>query len=87
MITADWAGFSEAAAAIEAVQISALAPATDQTRVVLDLCDRLSACSRACPVPPQDPTLLHASADRSGERARVRARVRVRLAPGGKRIA
>ena len=39
-------------------------------------------CSRACPVPPQDPTLLHAGADRSGERARVRARVRVRLALG-----
>jgi hypothetical protein len=37
-------------------------------------------CSRACPVPPQDPTLLHAGADRSGER--VRARVRVRLALG-----
>ena len=33
---------SEAAAAIEAVQILALAP-TDQTRVVLDLCDRLCA--------------------------------------------
>jgi hypothetical protein len=43
-------------------------------------------CSRACPVPPQDPTRLHAGADRSGERARVRARVRVRLAPGGQRI-
>jgi len=33
---------SEAAAAIEAIQVLALAP-TDQTRVVLDLCDRLCA--------------------------------------------
>jgi hypothetical protein len=33
---------SEAAAAIEAVQVLALAPA-DQTQVVLDLCDRLCA--------------------------------------------
>ena len=33
---------SEAAAAIEAVQVLALAP-TDQTQVVLDLCDRLCA--------------------------------------------